>query len=149
MDKKIKLSLFFLRISLGWILLYAGVTKLLDPSWSAAGYLNNAQTFSGLYAWLASDQLLPIVNILNEWGLTLIGLSLVLGAFTRISSLAGALLMLLYYFPALNFPIANSHYYLIDYHIIFIIDLILLHFTEAGDFLVLDRMIKKISTNKN
>ena len=59
-------SLFFLRISLGSLFFYAGSTKVLDPSWSAAGYLMNAKTFSGLYTWFASADILPSINFVNE-----------------------------------------------------------------------------------
>ena len=32
-------ALVSLRLVVGWVFLYAGVTKLLDPSWTARGYL--------------------------------------------------------------------------------------------------------------
>lgn len=44
-----KTSLFPLRISLGWLMFYAGITKVLDPSWSSWGYLMSAKTFTGFY----------------------------------------------------------------------------------------------------
>ena len=38
-----KISLFFLRVFLGGLFFYAGITKVLDPSWTAAGYLKGAK----------------------------------------------------------------------------------------------------------
>ena len=137
------LSLVGLRISLGAYFFYAGVSKVIDPAWSAAGYLNNAQTFPSFYAWLARPDILPLTNLLNEWGLTLIGVSLVLGLFTRIGAVAGVTLMVLYYLPALAFPQVGEHAYIVDDHIIFIFALLLLAATAAGRTWGIDGLIKK------
>jgi len=133
MTKFQKASLFLLRISLGWVVLYAGITKILDPNWSAAGYLNNAKTFTELYQWFASPNLLPIVNFVNEWGLTLIGISLILGVFVRLSSIFGIAIMLLYYFPVLEFPyIPGAHALIVDEHIIYALVFLVLASLRAG-----------------
>jgi thiosulfate dehydrogenase (quinone) large subunit len=97
-----KVSLFLLRVGLGLLFFYAGISKVLNSEWSAAGYLNNAKTFPAFYEWLASPGILPFINMVNEWGLTLLGVSLLLGVFVRLSSVAGAALMMLYYFPAVE-----------------------------------------------
>jgi thiosulfate dehydrogenase (quinone) large subunit len=136
-------SLFLLRIVFGWLFFYAGITKIFDPEWSAAGYLNSAKTFPEFYAWLASPQILPIINYLNEWGLTLLGVSLLLGVFVRLSSVFGAGLMLLYYFPAvemkafelmpaLTLPHIGAHSVLADEHIIYAAALLALAAFRAG-----------------
>lgn len=36
-----KFILFLTRITMGWLMLYAGLTKLINPNWSAAGYLGS------------------------------------------------------------------------------------------------------------
>ena len=115
-----KRALIILRIVVGWFFFYAGVIKVMDPAWSAAGYLNSAKTFSGLYHALANPSVLPVINFINEWGLVLLGLSLILGISVRISSIAGIILMTLYYFPRLQFPHPTPTTYLIDEHIIYI-----------------------------
>lgn len=139
-----KYILFLLRISLGVLMFYAGITKVLDPAWSAAGYLTGAKTFSIFFQRLAQPDLLPFINLVNEWGLTLLGVSLILGAFVRLSSLLGAALMLLYYFPILQFPYPNPHSYIVDEHIIYA--LVLLYFVSAktGRIWGLDGKIKNI-----
>src|SRR3989344_8810091 len=114
-----KFLLTLLRVSLGWLFFYSGITKVLNPTWSAEGYIKGAQTFTATYQLFLQPQILPIVNILNEWGLTLLGVSLVLGVFVRVSSLLGAALMLLYYFAILQFPYPNPHAYIVDEHIIY------------------------------
>src|SRR3989338_3076427 len=113
-----KISLFLLRISTGWLMFYAGITKILNSEWSAAGYLKGAKTFAGFYQWLTQPEILPIVNFINEWGLTLLGASLILGIFVRLSGVLGAALMAMYYFPILQFPYPNAHSYIVDEHII-------------------------------
>jgi len=132
MTKFQKISLFLLRISTGWLMFYAGITKILDPNWSAAGYLNNAQTFHSFFAWFAGPNILPVTNFLNEWGLTILGLSLIFGIFVRLTSLVGVALMLLYYFPVLNFPIIAPHSYLVDEHIIYAFVLLYFAAVKAG-----------------
>ena len=121
--------LFLLRIAMGWYFFYAGIVKVLNPNWSAAGFLNNAKTFPEFYAWFAEPSILPFTNLLNEWGLTFIGVALILGISVRLASVLGAAMMLLYYFPALQFPYAGDHSYIIDDHITYA--LLLLYFAAA------------------
>lgn len=127
-----KISLFLLRVSMGWFIFYAGITKVLNPEWSAAGYLKGAKTFVGFYEWLLQPNILPSINFLNEWGLTLVGMALILGLFVRLGSIFGAALMVLYYFPILNFPYPNPYTFLIDDHIIYALVMILLATLRAG-----------------
>ncbi|MBU6141606.1 DoxX family membrane protein [Patescibacteria group bacterium] len=126
-----KITLFALRVSLGAMFLYAGMTKLLDPTWSAAGYLLGAKSFTGFYQWLAQPGILPVVNFLNAWGLTLLGLALILGIGVRLASDLGAILMLLYY-GALSFPFPSATAFIIDDHIIYAIVLLYLAAVGAG-----------------
>lgn len=127
-----KVSLVVLRLTMGWMFFYAGITKVLNPAWSVAGYLQNAKMFSGFYHWLMQPGLLPITNFVNEWGLTLLGVSLILGIGVRLSSRLGAILMLLYYFPILDFPYPNKNSYIVDEHVIYAAALLLLASLGAG-----------------
>lgn len=127
-----KFTLVLLRLSMGWLMFYAGITKVFNPEWSAAGYLKSAKTFTGFYDTLLSPNILPIINFVNAWGLTLLGVSLILGIFVRLSSVLGAVLMLLYYFPALDFPYPNKNSYIVDEHIIYIFVLLFFAAVRAG-----------------
>ncbi|MDO8496786.1 MAG: DoxX family protein [bacterium] len=131
MSKYQKISLLVLRLSVGWMMFYAGITKVINPEWSAAGYLSGAKMFVGFYNWLLSPSILPTVNLVNEWGLTLLGISLILGIGVRFSSVLGALLMLLYYIP-LGFPYPNPHSYIVDEHIIYAAVLLYFATIRAG-----------------
>lgn len=130
-NKNSRIALLILRLSMGWLMFYAGITKVLNPAWSAVGYLTNAKTFAGFYQWIAQPAFLSFINFVNEWGLTLLGLSLVLGLFVRLSSVLGAALMLLYYFPVLEFPYV-AHSFLVDEHIVYALVLIFFAAGRAG-----------------
>lgn len=142
MTKKQNWTLFLTRISFGWLFFYAGITKVLNSEWSASGYLSGAKMFTGLFEWFASPAILPFTNFLNQWGLTLIGVSLLLGIWVRYSAIAGAVLMLLYYFP-LGLPMPNPHSYIVDEHIIYFFGLILLAVYRAGHVWGLDKFVSK------
>lgn len=132
-----KFFLFILRVSAGWMFFYAGITKVLDPQWSAEGYLKGAKAFAWFFQMLLDPSVLPIVNIMNKWGLTFLGISLILGLFVRFSSLLGVLLMALYYI-ALGFPYPNPHSYIVDEHIIYIAMLFFFAAIRAGRVFGLD-----------
>jgi len=126
------ISLTILRLAIGWLMFYAGITKVLNPEWSAKGYLAGAKTFAGFYQWLAGPGVMPVTNFINEWGLTLLGISLILGIFVRLSSILGAAMMLLYYFPVLAFPYVGTHSLIVDEHIIYASALLFFAAVGAG-----------------
>ena len=92
-------SLVALRMLVGWHLLYEGIAKILNPYWTSAGYLQAAQgPFADWFVGLATNPgRLGMVDVLNKWGLVLIGAALLIGFATRLASLCGALLLCLYY----------------------------------------------------
>jgi thiosulfate dehydrogenase [quinone] large subunit len=93
-------ALALLRVLIGWHFLYEGVAKLMKPNWSAAGLLLQSRgPLADGFHWIANNpEVLRYVNLMNIWGLILIGAGLILGCFTRAASAAGLLLILLYYF---------------------------------------------------
>ena len=132
-----KISLFLLRIGLGVMFLLAGYAKLSDSNWSAAGYISGSKVFTGFYFWLLSPNVLPTINFLNEWGLTLIGAALILGVFVRFASFFGLLLMILYYLPI--YPPAHG---LVDEHIIYSAAFLVLMAFGAGEILTLSTWLQ-------
>lgn len=110
-----------LRVAIGWHFLYEGLSKILQGNWTASSFLLNTSGFlSGFYHTLASSPgLLKVTDILNMYGLFLIGLALFIGLFSRFAALAGALLMTLYYFayPPFGNPLMNAsegHLFIVD-----------------------------------
>jgi uncharacterized membrane protein YphA (DoxX/SURF4 family) len=124
-NQKITVWLFtILRIVIGWHFLYEGIAKLFNPTWSSTAYLMESKwLFSGFFHWLISNNTsLQIVDFLNIWGLIIIGVCLFIGCFTRVASIAGALLLLMYYlanppFMPSSIP-STSHFYIINYNLI-------------------------------
>lgn len=74
--------LVILRFLIGWHLLYEGLSKLLNPVWSSAGFLLESKwIFSGFAHWIASNPgLLNAADFLNTWGLMAIGAGLIVGS---------------------------------------------------------------------
>ncbi len=110
-----------IRAAIGWHFLYEGISKLFMENWSAQSYLANATGFlSGFYHWLASgESLVKVIDVLNVYGLILIGLALFLGVFVRLASAGGILLLLLYYFayPPFGTSLFGSpegHFYIVN-----------------------------------
>lgn len=92
-------ALVVLRVLTGWYFLYEGVTKLLSPTWSAYGYLMDSKGWlTPVFTWMADTPfVLDMVNYLNIYGLTLIGLSLMLGVFSRTGSIGAIVMLALFY----------------------------------------------------
>jgi len=144
-----------LRTLIGWHFLYEGIAKLNNPDWSAAGYLLDSKGFlSGFFYSLAyKPALLQTVDFLNEWGLVLIGLGLILGLFTRISVFSGIVLLALYYlshppFPGLTFAVpAEGSYLIVNKTLIELAALLVLYVfpTRIGLDAVFDILRKKKS----
>ncbi len=119
-------GLTVLRVLIGWHFLYEGLVKLYTPNWSAAGYLSGSTgPLSSLFKNMAgSEALLGFVNIMNEWGLVLVGLSLFIGLFSQAGKISGMALLLLYYmayppFPGLGInPNAEGSYWVVNKNLI-------------------------------
>lgn len=99
-----------LRFLIGWHLLFEGVSKLLTPNWTSVGFLNESQwIMSGFSQWIVSNAgVLSAVDFLNTWGLIAIGLGLIVGLFSRVAAVSGAILLFIYYLN--NAPIIGIEY---------------------------------------
>lgn len=121
-----------LRIVIGWHFLYEGISKLFNPNWSSFAYLMESKwLFSGFFHWLISNNIsLKIIDILNIWGLIIIGTCLFIGCFTRIASISGAFILVLYYVANPPFVYSSissmSNFYIINYNLIEAVVLIIL-----------------------
>ncbi len=102
--------LVFMRLLIGWHLLFEGISKALNPVWSSAAFLSESQWFlSGFADWILSNQeILNAINLLNTWGLIAIGTGLILGLFANTASVGGIILLLLYFFNSA--PITGLEY---------------------------------------
>jgi thiosulfate dehydrogenase [quinone] large subunit len=154
-------ALVAMRVTMGWVLLQGGLTKLVtyldsnpDNNWTAAGFLANAipagNPFTEVFAAMAGN---PLIDILNMWGLTLTGLALILGAFVRWSAFWGAVMMLFYWAASLTgglmagLPVA--HGWVVDDHLVYAALLFGLGAVGAGRVLGLDARIEKLKLVQN
>jgi len=103
-------SLVVLRLFIGWHLLYEGIAKLINPGWSSVGFLRESKwIMSGFANWVTSNSgILNVVDFLNTWGLIAIGTGLILGLFSRVASIFGTILLLMYYLN--NPPLIGLEY---------------------------------------
>ena len=135
-----------LRVVLGWVFFYSGITKVLDPSWTASGYLENAvassNPFVGLWSVMAG---MPFVDILVQWGLTLTGLGLVLGALVRWNALWAAFMMVMFW--ASSFPLDNA--IVVDEHVVYVLLLFALSAGGAGRTVGLDVLFERTAVVRN
>ena len=150
--KKYSVYLFsILRILIGWHFLYEGVSKLLTPGWTSKFYLLGSRwIFADLFhAMASSPAIIKIVDFMNVWGLILIGLSLIVGLLVRWSSIAGALLLLLYYIadpPILGYSfgaITEGNYQWVDKNLIELVMLIVFATLPVGYLFGFDHWIKR------
>jgi thiosulfate dehydrogenase (quinone) large subunit len=148
--------LVILRVAIGWHLLYEGVIKLINPNWSSVGYLLDSKGwFAGIFHSIAANpDVLQVADFLNIWGLILIGLGLILGLFTKVSSYAGIALLALYYLshpPLLNAVYAipsEGNYMFVNKNLIELITLAVLVLFPTGKIVGLDRFIYKNAAAK-
>lgn len=141
MSKLQNFALFILRTVMGWMFLNAGINHFLDKKFSGAGYVSGAKSFVWLYQLFLNPQVLPIVDSLVKYGLVLLGVSLVIGLFVRLSSYLGMLLMFLFYLPTLNFPFVGMQgSVLVSQHIIYMAALLVLVSFRAGKVWGLEKL---------
>jgi thiosulfate dehydrogenase [quinone] large subunit len=118
MNKSSMVAANVLRVLMGWFMFFDGLHILQTPGWSAQGFLLAAKTFPGFYAWFALPGNSWWVDPLNSWGITLIGVALLLGLGTRPAAWAGFAMMVLYYFPHNVFPYV-TYGYIVEEHVIY------------------------------
>lgn len=138
-----------LRVIVGWHFLYEGIAKLTAPSWSAAGYLRQARgPFAELFRGIAANpSMLANADLITMWGLTLVGVLLILGLFTRLASIAGIGFILLFYLcnpPFIGYfysiPTEGS-YLIVNKNLVELCALLVILVTGSGRFAGLDRIL--------
>jgi len=139
-----------LRFLIGWHFLYEGISKLVHPEWSSVAFLAESQgIFTGIAHWITSNQnVLHVVDALNTWGLTAIGLGLILGLFTRGAAIAGTILLVLYYLflpPFIGMETAapqEGNYLIVNKNLIEAVMLLLIAVSPAAWNYGLDVLLK-------
>ncbi len=122
---------------------------MFTPNWSAYGYLIDSKgVFAPLFVALAENpELLSIVNFINIWGLTLIGLLLILGLFTNIGYVGAICFLLMYYLshPPLLFAEyilpAEGSYLWVDKNLILLVTMAVLMLFPTSRIIGFDSLI--------
>lgn len=105
-------SLVALRVCIGWYFLYEGLAKFFTNGWTAYGYLMDSEGwFAPIFSFIAENSsLMGIADTLTIYGLILVGLSLMLGCFSRLGAWGATLFLMLFYFS--HPPMLDSTYLL-------------------------------------
>jgi len=142
-------AITILRVVVGWHFLYEGLAKLTSTSWSAAGYMKVSRgPFSAFFHWIAGQpQLLDKANLITMYGLTLVGVLLILGLFTRLAAIGGIGFVLLFYlcnppFVGYFYSIPTEGSYLIvNKNLVEVCALAVIVSTRSGLFAGVDRLL--------
>jgi thiosulfate dehydrogenase [quinone] large subunit len=157
-DRVHELAVAGLRIAVGVIFLWAGLEKLLGPEpFSAAGFLQFGTSGSlgwpfvsgevaegtvfnpthGFWVSLSgNDATMTVINVLVPFGQIGIGLSLILGLFTRFGAAMGTLMMGLFFFAAWDFEFG-----IVNQHLTYALVTAFLGYIGAGKYFGLDAII--------
>ncbi len=141
-----------LRVMIGWHFLYEGIAKITAASWSASGYLKQARgPFADLFKWLAAQpDLLANADLITMWGLTAVGILLILGLFTRLASLGAIGFIVLFYlcnppFVGYFYSIPTEGSYLIvNKNLVELSALVVVLLTGSGKFAGLDLFVSRL-----
>lgn len=142
--------LVILRVAIGWHFLYEGIQKVSNPAWTSAPYLADSQWILGdLFQWIAATpSVLAVVDFLNAWGLTLIGLGLMLGCLGRVAAVSGIILLGLYYLahpPFIGIETGlptEGNYLFVDKNLVEMLALMVLTLFPTSQIIGLDRLIR-------
>jgi thiosulfate dehydrogenase [quinone] large subunit len=148
------IGILLARVTVGWVFLYAGVEKLFgETPFTAVGFMKfgtigtTAEKVAdgtivnpthAFWVGLAGNgTLLPILNFLVVFGEVAIGAALIVGLATRFASVAGFLMMGLFWIAAWDF----SHG-VVDYQSVLAIMTLALGIIGAGEFFGLDAIVE-------
>lgn len=149
-------ALFALRTLIGWHFLYEGIYKLSLPgwtpdgkplaAWTASGFLRGASGPLGSIAQFFVDKgMLPIIDKLVMFGIAAVGISLILGLFTRAGCIGGLVLLSMFYFLAIPTsgmpqPNAEGSYLIVNKTLIEGIAVLVLLSFDTGRIAGIDRL---------
>lgn len=148
-------ALTFLRVLIGWHFLYEGLVKIYTPGWTAKGYLlSSVGPLAPFFKSMGQSELiLNSVDLFNEWGLVLIGLSLFIGLFSKPCKIIGIVLLSLYYlayppFPGLGVDIyQEGSYWIVNKNLIEMAAIFVLFLFPSSHITGMDRFIFKKKEN--
>jgi thiosulfate dehydrogenase [quinone] large subunit len=153
-------ALVILRTAIGWHFLYEGMYKLRLPAWSPDGNPLGAWSSIGFLKAAASGPLARVARYLVDHGfltaldkalmigIALVGLSLMLGLFTRLGCIGGVFLLSLFYLlaiPTKGMPQAGAegNYLIVNKTLIEGVAVLVLSAFDTGRIAGLDRLWRR------
>ena len=130
----IRLTIFFLRLSVGLSLFYAGFIKIFGES------LPRTFDRESSYLWTGGLEGVGSMAIFAKWAILIVGLCLVLGLLTRLSSIVGIFILGFMYANSLTLPIPRLSE-LDNPQLTVILCLFLFIFSQAGNYLGIDKFL--------
>ena len=124
---------------MGWLLLYAGITKMLNSPWVAAVHIDKTNLLPQFSSFLLRSDVLPYLNVSNKWVLFALGLALVLGFAVRFASLLSLFLMALYY---ASIYVRGS--FVLDEHIVYVLFFLIIMVFSAGNIVGIDALLERL-----
>jgi thiosulfate dehydrogenase (quinone) large subunit len=102
--------LVILRVLIGWYFMYEGLAKIMAPNWSSYAYLRDSKGLFAPFFTMLTDHamIMNLVNWINMYGLTIIGLCLILGCFVKYANIGAIGLLAMYYLS--HPPLLDVHY---------------------------------------
>jgi thiosulfate dehydrogenase [quinone] large subunit len=153
-----RVALVLVRTVIGWHFLYEGLYKLMLPgwtrdgarlaAWSAKGYLNvSSGPFAPMLHRLADSSMAPWIDILVPVGLTLVGLSLMLGLFTQLGCWGAIGFLAMFYVSmppttGLQVPGAEGAYLLVNKNLVELVAVVAVLSFRTGRIAGLDRLLR-------
>ena len=132
-----------------------GISKIINPYWSSAAYLLDSKWILSSLAKtiVANSTLLSFIDLINMWGLTLVGLSLLLGLFSKYGALVGMGFVLLYYLFAPPFigleygKPGEGSYIIVNKNLIEAFALYVLYLFPSSQLIGMDRLFNSSKSN--
>jgi thiosulfate dehydrogenase (quinone) large subunit len=160
-----QISLIILRTLIGWHFLYEAYYKITSPAWSpsggplvrwtSAGYLKGASgPLAGLFQRMVNSGWTPWIDRTVKVALLLIGLSLLLGLFTKLGAWAALFFLSLFYLlyvPLMGVPQPNAEgtYLIVNKTLIEAVAVIVLLTFDTGRIAGLDLLLNRRNSKEN
>jgi thiosulfate dehydrogenase (quinone) large subunit len=154
-----QVALVVMRTLIGWHFLYEAYYKIVSPAWSrsgvplqpwtSAGYLKGATgPLAGLFQRMINAGWTPWIDRTMKIALLLVGLSLILGLFTRVGTWGALILLSLFYVlqvPLAGVPQPNNEgtYLLVNKTLIEAAAVVVLLFFNTGRIAGLDLLLSR------
>ena len=147
-------ALLALRVVMGWIFLQSGIEKVLDPEWTAAGFLQHAipegNPFIVMWQGFAGS---PVIDGLVAWGMLLTGIGIITGTLLRWSAFWAAVMMIFFWLASLQgglfAGLPLEHGWVVDDHIVYAFLLFGLGALGAGRVLGGDAILERTKVVRN